>query len=386
MSVYTYPISVIFEHQIRFTQGVFRPDNLVLAQLLDKKKGGCKAIVFLEQEVSQYWTGLCGDIEAYLKRHCPHLEEKGIHLFPGGEEIKNDLTLLQQALDLLRDSGLDRHSYVFAIGGGAFLDMIGFAASITHRGVRLVRFPTTVLSQDDSGVGVKNGINAYGQKNFLGTFSVPYAVINDLEFIDTQPEEARRAGLIEAIKVALVKDANLFEWIESRIEEILKWDRETVHSLIERSAVLHAEHIALSGDAFEQGSSRPLDFGHWAAHKLERMSGFTLGHAEGVSIGVALDVLYSTLSGLMEIEDAMRILHLLDSLDMPLWSPLLEERDEQGDYIIMEGLQEFQEHLGGELTLLMLKAPGDALDIHEVRQNIVLEAIEFMKMRDKENS
>ena len=91
--------------------------------------------------------------------------------------------------------------------------MIGFAAATGHRGVRLVRFPTTTLSQDDSGVGVKNGINAFKKKNFIGTFAVPYAVVNDFQFLHTQPRLTRRAGLIEAVKVALVRDGEFFDWL-----------------------------------------------------------------------------------------------------------------------------------------------------------------------------
>lgn len=382
MSVYTYPITVTFEHQLRFTQGVFELENDILSHVLNAdKKGGARVLVFLEEEVEAAHPGLSDKVTAYLAKNCARMLFQGTVLLPGGEGIKNEEKWLIKVLNALREAGLDRHSYVMAIGGGAFLDLIGFASAITHRGVRLVRFPTTTLSQDDSGVGVKNGINAYGQKNFLGTFAVPYAVINDFDFLETQSADDRRIGLVEAVKVALVKDASFFEWIETYADELRQWQKDMVHRLIERSAILHAEHIALSGDPFEMGSSRPLDFGHWSAHKLELLSSFSLSHGQAVSLGIALDVLYSALSGYMEAEEAMRVLQVLERLEMPLWSDFLEQRNAEGNLALLDGLKEFQEHLGGELTVLMLSAPGVSFDVNKVDIAIVEEAIDFLRSR-----
>lgn len=382
MSVYTYPITVTFEHQLRFTQGVFELENDILSHVLNAdKKGGARVLVFLEEEVEAAHPGLSDKVTAYLAKNCARMLFQGTVLLPGGEGIKNEEKWLIKVLNALREAGLDRHSYVLAIGGGAFLDLIGFASAITHRGVRLVRFPTTSLSQDDSGVGVKNGINAYEQKNFLGTFAVPYAVINDFDFLETQSADDRRIGLVEAVKVALVKDASFFEWIETYADELRQWQKDMVHRLIERSAILHAEHIALSGDPFEMGSSRPLDFGHWSAHKLELLSSFSLSHGQAVSLGIALDVLYSALSGYMEAEEAMRVLQVLERLEMPLWSDYLEQRNAEGNLALLDGLKEFQEHLGGELTVLMLSAPGVSFDVNKVDIAIVEEAIDFLRSR-----
>lgn len=384
VSVYTYPITVTFEHQLRFTRGAFELENETLSHLLKSGKGS-RVLLFLEEEVAAAHPGLQEKAAAYLAHHCPEMESRGIVLVPGGETAKNDVELRTRSLDALREAGLDRHSYVLAVGGGAFLDLIGFVSTITHRGIRLVRFPTTTLSQDDSGVGVKNGVNAYGQKNFWGTFSVPYAVVNDFDFLETLPEEERRAGMVEAVKVSLVKDSSFFEWIEAHADELKSGNREVMWTLIERSAVLHAEHIALSGDPFEMGSSRPLDFGHWAAHKLELLSGFSLGHGQAVSIGIAVDVLYSTLSGFMEPEEAMRVLNVLECLGLPLWSSCLDMRNEEGRRCVLEGLKDFQEHLGGELTVLMLNSPGVSFDVNEVDAAIVEEAIDFLQGRHEED-
>jgi 3-dehydroquinate synthase len=276
---------------------------------------------------------------------------------------------------------IDRHSYVVVIGGGAFLDVIGFAAATGHRGVRLVRFPTTTLSQDDSGVGVKNGINAFKKKNFIGTFAVPYAVVNDFQFLHTQPRLTRRAGLIEAVKVALVRDGEFFDWLEKNVSGLLSLDEAVLEEAVQRSAVHHARHIAQGGDPFELGSSRPLDYGHWAAHKLEQLTDFELSHGEAVSVGVALDTLYAAKIGLLEAVDAERVLKLIEGLELPIWHEALELKDPKGRRRVFNGLEEFREHLGGELTVLLLKKTGVGVDVHEIDESIWEECAEELKAR-----
>jgi len=264
---------------------------------------------------------------------------------------------------------------MFCIGGGAFLDVIGFAAATAHRGVRFVRFPTTTLAQDDSGVGVKNGINAYGKKNFIGAFAVPYAVINDFAFLKTQDELMRRAGLIEAVKVALVKDGEFFAWIEENVQALRDFEMPAVEEAVERSALLHARHIALGGDPFENGNSRPLDYGHWSAHKLEQLTDFELSHAEAVAVGVAIDSVYATLEGRLDEASCDRILAVIQGLDLPLWHDALDLVDGSGRRRVYNGLEEFREHLGGELTVLLLKSIGHGQDVHSMDEERLEKAI-----------
>jgi 3-dehydroquinate synthase len=276
---------------------------------------------------------------------------------------------------------------VLVIGGGAFLDAVGFAASTAHRGVRLVRFPTTTLSQDDSGVGVKSAINAFGKKNWIGSFSVPFAVINDFRFLETQDGETSRAGLIEAVKVALVKDGGFFAWIEKNAAALAKGQREPFEECVKRSALLHARHIALGGDAFETGSSRPLDFGHWAAHKLEALTNYQLSHAEAVSVGLALDTIYSRHIGLLDEAKAARVLAVLAVLGLKTYHPALDWTDKKGQRRVLAGLDEFREHLGGELTVLLLADIGKGTNIHEFDMGLLEKSIaELHAEWDRENS
>ena len=247
--------------------------------------------------------------------------------------------------------------------------------------MRLLRFPTTTLSQDDGGVGVKCAINGMGKKNWIGTFAVPYAVINDFEFLHSQDPQTCRAGLIEAVKVALVKDADFFGWIEAHLPALAALDRRAIEACVERSALLHASHIASGGDPFESGSSRPLDFGHWAAHKLESLTDDGVSHAQAVAVGLALDTLYSVRSGLLATEAAERILRVLAVLELPIYHPALAWKDEAGRRIIFAGLDEFREHLGGRLTVLLLHDPGVGANVHHLDEALLDECIGQLRQR-----
>ena len=271
--------------------------------------------------------------------------------------------------------GIDRHSFVAAIGGGAILDIAGYAASISHRGVKHIRIPTTVLSQNDSGIGVKNGINFKGKKNFLGTFSPPVAVFNDYKFLETLETRDWRSGMAEAIKVALIKDVVFFEWLEMNSTLLVQKNKEAMQYLIYRCAELHLQHIA-GDDPFENGSSRPLDFGHWLAHKLENVTGFEIRHGEAVAIGIAIDSVYSNKTGLLEKKDMDRIIHLLLNLGFDIFHPALVEKDKEN---ISTGLNEFREHLGGKLTIMLLEAIGKGKEVNEVDPEIIKRSIDILK-------
>lgn len=373
-----FDIVIKHTHRVRFTRGAFAWENRLLIDLLETK-GHAKVLVFIDKGVSAAFPELEQQVTEYIER-MPGFELRGVLTYEGGESCKRDHRVTQSAMDAVEKAGIDRHSYIFCIGGGAFLDVIGYVAATAHRGIRLVRFPTTTLAQDDSGVGVKNGINAYQKKNFLGTFAVPYAVVNDFLFLHGLSEKERRAGLVEAVKVALVKDSAFFHWIEDNLNALTELQEHALEEAVERSALLHAAHIAYGGDPFEMGSSRPLDFGHWAAHKLEQLTDFALSHAEAVGIGVALDSIYSWKAGLLDEQSAMRIIDVLEKLQLPIWHSALDLRDKENKRQVYHGLEEFREHLGGELTVLLLKNIGKGSDTHHMDLDLLDECIEWLAL------
>ncbi len=291
-------------------------------------------------------------------------------IIKGGEQSKNNFACVEQILEAIHNEHLCRKSVVLAIGGGAALDVIGFAASIAHRGIPLIRIPTTTLSACDSGLGVKNGINYFGKKNFIGVFDPPYAVINDYSYLTTLDDRHWISGVSEAVKVALIKDEALFDTIESKAEMLVNRNMDVAKSIIMRSANLHLHHITEGGDPFEKSESRPLDFGHWSAHKLEPLTEFTLTHGEAVSIGLALDITISKRLGFLDECTHRRILSVLHSLNLPTTHKELLNPE------LIKGLEEFREHIGGELTLLMLEGIGKPNEIHELDLETVRQAID----------
>ncbi len=376
-------VRVTFRYPVRFTHGLLRPDNGVLRDAVAEQAG--RPLLFVvDAGVVEHHPRLLDDIRAYADRHGLALAGDPL-VVPGGELSKNDPAVIEGIRAAIDARGVCRHSHVVAVGGGAVIDMAGFAAATAHRGVRMVRVPTTVLAQNDSAVGVKNGINAFGKKNSVGSFAPPAAVLCDSHFLTTLSDRDWRAGISEAIKVALVKDAAFFEWLEGHAESLRRRDGEAMQRLIHRCAELHLDHIANSGDAFEQGSSRPLDFGHWAAHKLEQLSDYELRHGEAVAVGIAIDATYSMLTGLLSHADRGRIVTLLLKLGLPVHTPELELEDGSRP-AFLAGRDEFREHLGGRLTVMLLTGIGRGIEVHELADRAVLDAVNMLSLETEEGS
>ncbi len=293
MSSITRAIHVRFEHRVYFTRGIFNCANSLLQSILAEPPRVPKVLVVLDEGLAQARPELARSIEDYFAGLRDQLKLVGPPLvIEGGERAKMSYFHVSEIHSQIERHHIDRHSYVLGIGGGALLDVVGLAAATAHRGVRLVRIPTTVLSQNDSGVGVKNGINAFGKKNFIGTFAPPFAVANDFDFLATLTERDKRSGYAEAVKVALARDRLYFESLEADADLLARFEPEAMRRMIYRSAELHVNHIAAGGDPFESGSARPLDFGHWAAHKIEqtlRLRGAARrggGHRHGPGCGL----------------------------------------------------------------------------------------------------
>jgi len=370
--------TVKFSYDVFFTSALFDPANKLIADFLigSNPSVSIKKILFIiDDGVANTHPALVGQIRDYFIQHNQTQLIQDILIIPGGETVKNDTRYLDQVLEAINIHGIDRHSFVAAIGGGAILDMVGYAATISHRGVKHIRIPTTVLSQNDSGIGVKNGVNYFNKKNFLGTFSPPVAVFNDELFLNTLSDRDWRSGIAEAIKVALIKDKDFFIWLEENATLLAQRDRVAMNYQIWQCAKLHLEHIR-GADPFESGSSRPLDFGHWSAHKLEYLTNFEIRHGEAVAMGIALDTVYSNLSGRLSTDESQRVLNLIQRLGFELTHPLLQV--EQDDSPILLGLQEFREHLGGQLTITMLTAIGKGEEVHEIDAGIVKKAGEIL--------
>lgn len=376
-------IQAPFRYPVYFTSHLFRPGNSLFKEVIrrDGERHPTKILFVIDQGVIAHHSDLIGEIESYCRRD-DLLQPAGSPIrVEGGESVKNHSKYVEMIYGAIHDAGLCRHSYVVALGGGAVLDMVGYAAATAHRGIRLIRVPTTTLSQNDSGIGVKNGINVFGRKNFLGTFAPPFAVLNDSHFLTTLSARDWRSGISEAAKVALVKEASFFYFLEAHAERLMRREMAAMQRLIYRSAELHLGHIAGSGDPFELGSSRPLDFGHWSAHKLEQLTHYQLRHGEAVAIGIALDATYSYLAGFLPETDWKRVIRFLSAVGFTLYLPELDSHIDQPHDLrcLLHGLTEFREHLGGELTIMLLSGIGEGIEVRQINEEIFIESIALLK-------
>ena len=362
---------VAYSYKLYSSNQVFSKSNPLLADIIRSDIFPVPVLFVIDQNVAKHHPDLEQNIFEYCSHH-KNLKHAGKPiLVPGGEQVKNNDKYIQNILGVIESEKICRHSFIVAIGGGAVIDMVGFAAAIAHRGVRLIRIPTTVLSQNDAAVGVKNSINAFGKKNFTGTFSPPYAIINDKQFLKTLEFRDWISGIAEAVKVSLIKDAEFYQYIKNNAKALNQRKSESMEYLIYRCAQLHMQHIS-SADPFESGSSRPLDFGHWAAHKLEHMTNYQLRHGEAVAKGMGIDIVYSSLLGYLPEKDQIDALNVLLSIGFDLEIPVHSkaELDE-----LMLGIEEFREHLGGKLTITLLSGIGKKMDVHDIDLDIMGQAI-----------
>jgi 3-dehydroquinate synthase len=382
INVYWQKFSVPFQYPVAFMRGLFEIDNPLLAKIIARDETDKRHRCLIVVDDGLAGEKLNGLLTAYFAAFADQLEMVSTPIVvPGGEIVKKDLAHIERLQNAIHTHAIDRHSYVIAIGGGAVLDAVGLAAATSHRGVRHIRIPTTVLSQNDSGVGVKNAVNFNGIKNYIGTFAPPWAVLNDFDFLEHLPKRERTAGISEAIKVALIRDKVFYHWLEENADDLSIFEPKAEEYMIRRSAELHMRQISQGGDPFEMGSARPLDFGHWSAHKLEAMTNHHVRHGEAVAIGIALDARYSVLAGLLPAGMDERITVLLESLGLRIWHPALENTDHTGRLSLLVGLEEFQEHLGGQLTITLLSDLGVGVEVHEMDGNLVKQSLDWLKQR-----
>ena len=372
--------SVSYNYPTIFTSQAFDTDNDTLVTTLQRLNEGRRHRVVFYIDAALATPQLISQIEAYCATHSDVINLAApVKSVAGGFEIKNNPEFIIATLKELGELHIDRQSFVVVIGGGSVIDAVGLAVALLHRGARLIRMPTTVLGQDDAGVGVKNGIDFNGQKNFMGCFAPPFAVINDVSFLATLGDEDWFGGFAEAIKVSIIRDGSFFEQLEQAVPAICARDISVAEGIIRRSAELHLRQISKGGDPFEFGSARPLDFGHWAAHRLEVISNHELGHGYAVSIGIALDTIYAQKLGLITEQECKRIIKLLRALNLPIYSKWLEARNEQGELLVIKGAEDFREHLGGILNITLPTSIGTAIEVHELDTSKVAESIQELR-------
>ena len=374
--------SVPYRHRVWFCENVFQLSLEVLRDCFDSSKAGdadqpegAKVQIWIDDAVAETNADFVESLEQWVKSEVNLKLTRPPEVLTGGEACKNDPSVVQKLLAAINDDQLDRRSHIVVVGGGAVLDVVGYAAAVSHRGIRLIRFPSTTLAQADSGVGVKNAVNEFGKKNWKGTFAVPWAVINDYALLKSLPDSTFASGFSEAVKVSLLKSPESFEYLFQNAEAIRARDETITSQAIRESATHHLRHIVDGGDPFEVMEARPLDFGHWLAHKIEAISDYSVSHGDAVSIGLGVDVFYSVEKLGLDSRCADRVIDCLQRLGLPVWDPILDSHLSE----LLSGLEEFRQHLGGRLTVTMLEDVGRPVNVHEIDHGAMKKAINRLR-------
>jgi 3-dehydroquinate synthase len=280
---------------------------------------------------------------------------------PPGESSKS-FPKLERVCGALLDAGLERSHAVIALGGGVIGDLAGFAAAIVKRGVRLVQVPTTLLSQVDSSVGGKTGINSSHGKNLIGAFHQPSLVLADLATLETLPQREFRAGYAEIVKYGALGDAAFFDWLEQNSARVFARESDALTYAIETSCRMKAELVAR--DEFERGDRALLNLGHTFGHAVEAWAGYSGGllHGEAVALGMVLAAQFSETEGLCDASVAARLRGHLTGCGFATDFEAL--RHQMGRTPSLESLLSFmaqdKKMKDGEMTLVLLRAIGDA--------------------------
>lgn len=307
----------------------------------------------------------------YADRVVKTLESLGqkvrLVVLPDGEVYKTWETL-QKIFDALLESGADRKSTLVALGGGVIGDMTGFAAASYMRGIRFIQVPTTLLSQVDSSVGGKTGINHPLGKNMIGAFYQPQAVIADLDTLKTLPPKELAAGLAEVIKHGAIADADFFSWMEKNIEPLNACDPKAMEHAVLRSCEIKSQVVAL--DEKEGGIRATLNFGHTFGHAIEAGMGYGEWlHGEAVGCGMVLAADLSVRTGRLLEVDQQRIKNLVASLKLPSIPPKF------GVARYMELMSVDKKAEGGEVRYILLEGIGRST-IKTVDDNLVIQTLE----------
>ncbi|WP_305800231.1 3-dehydroquinate synthase [Thiolapillus sp.] len=275
-------------------------------------------------------------------------------VLPDGEKYKT-LEVLNAIFDQLLSKRFDRGCSLIALGGGVIGDMTGFAAACYQRGVDFIQVPTTLLSQVDSSVGGKTGVNHPLGKNMIGAFYQPKAVIIDIETLNTLPSRELSAGLAEVIKHGIITDEAYFSWLEAHISELRGLESDALAHAIEGSCIIKS--CVVSADEKEAGQRALLNYGHTFGHAIETGMGYGVWlHGEAVGAGMCMAARMSRLMGWLAEDEEARIVSLVDAAGLPV-SPPAELSAER----FMELMAVDKKVLAGKLRLVLLKGIGNAL-------------------------
>jgi len=301
----------------------------------------------------------------YLDKVAQPLRDAGVHvveiILPDGEQYKNSDTL-NTIYDALINARCERNTTLIALGGGVIGDLTGYAAATYLRGVPFIQIPTTLLSQVDSSVGGKTGINHPQGKNMIGAFYQPQLVLIDIDTLQTLPQRELSAGVAEVIKYGLIRDVKFFEWLEINMPKLMALDEAIVAEAVYRSCLNKAEVVA--ADEKEAGERALLNLGHTFGHAIENAMGYGVWlHGEAVAAGTIMAAELSLQMGWLQVDDMQKIKAIFTGAKLPQTPPALGVEK----YLELMGLDKKVQD--GKIRLILQKGIGHAVITSEYDTN-----------------
>jgi len=340
-----------------------------LGALISKKFGKPKTFIVTDSNIAVHW----------LKQTIESLSAQGMSPkvleVPVGESTKSFINL-EKIIDQLLESKVDRDSVLIALGGGVIGDLAGFAGAVTLRGIKVIQVPTTLLSQVDSSVGGKTGVNVRQGKNLVGSFHQPSLVAIDTQVLQTLPSRQLFAGYAEVLKYGLIKDRSFFDWLELNGKKVLEGDKLAQQFAIFTSCRIKAEIV--EADEKEKNLRAILNFGHTFGHALEAEAGYdgNLLHGEAVSIGMVLAIELSKSLGYLSGQDAGRAVEYIRNIGLPTNINSIEGSTSWHPDGIIQHMQHDKKVSNGQLRFVLIKGIGEAYLTADVERNDIYRVIE----------
>ena len=340
-----------------------------LGALISKKFGKPKTFIVTDSNIAVHW----------LKQTIESLSAQGMSPkvleVPVGESTKSFINL-EKIIDQLLESKVDRDSVLIALGGGVIGDLAGFAGAVTLRGIKVIQVPTTLLSQVDSSVGGKTGVNVRQGKNLVGSFHQPSLVAIDTQVLQTLPSRQLFAGYAEVLKYGLIKDQSFFDWLELNGKKVLEGDKLAQQFAIFTSCRIKAEIV--EADEKEKNLRAILNFGHTFGHALEAEAGYdgNLLHGEAVSIGMVLAIELSKSLGYLSGQDAGRAVEYIRNIGLPTNINSIEGSTSWHPDGIIQHMQHDKKVSNGQLRFVLIKGIGEAYLTADVERNDIYRVIE----------
>lgn len=328
-----------------------------------------KVCIVTDSNVNPLYGAEVEDIVGTISGECMR------YVFPAGEESKT-LDTVKEIYKFLIENHFNRKDLLIALGGGVVGDLTGYTAATYLRGIEFIQIPTTLLSQADSSIGGKTGVDFDGYKNMVGAFYMPKLVYMNIATLQSLSDRQFYSGFAEVMKSALIKDGNFYEWLIDQMYEICERDVETLSEMVERSCTI--KKLVVEKDPLEKGDRALLNFGHTIGHAIEKYMNFTMTHGECVALGCVAAAFISWKKNWLSMEEYYEIRDMF----VPFYLPISIDNLDIEEVLRLTGSDKKAEN--GYIKFILLKKVGKALIDKTVTDDEIREALQELNFNEND--